>query len=385
MTKDFPPPITNQLPQQHILTHPAAREDKPFLHIAGMSLAHGKLPVLTNIELRVKREEIFCLLGPSGCGKTTLLKAIAGFETPVAGKLYLNGKVISSPQMLVPPADRNINMVFQDLALFPHLSVKANILLSMKHGSRKDQHRRMDALITALKLEHVVNQYPHTISGGEQQRTALARALAPQPALLLLDEPLASQDIELKQKLQVTLRALIKEEKLTALLVTHDQNEAFALSDKIGVIHAHGLEQVGTPYEIYYQPRSRFIADFIGKGVLVNGIIEEGTLNSEFGRIKKFQLVTPPDTAPAPLVNPYRRQSLNVKVLVRPDDVRLDNRSAIRAKIKEATFQGSHFLYSLELHSGTKLLSLMPATYRYNLNEEVGIVFSFQHIVAFAS
>ncbi|BBM89408.1 iron(III) transport system ATP-binding protein [Spirochaetota bacterium] len=395
------------IPNQHPLKRTV------FLKIDNLVLNYQKLTIVKDLSLSIYKEEIVCLLGPSGCGKTTLLKALAGFIAPSRGRICLYDKPISTAEHLVPPAARNITMVFQDLALFPHMTVKENIMVAMKNSRARTQKNRLDTLITALKLEHVINKYPHLISGGEQQRTALARALAPKPPLILLDEPLSSQDVELKQKLQFSLKLLLKEEKITTIFVTHDQDEAFALSDKMGVLHNQTLEQYGTPYEVYYQPASRFIADFIGKGTLINGIIEEGILISEFGRIKKFQLVTRSHTSQATSVTtspqktntpnqyshthapsstpvsqpsphePYKRKSLNVKLLVRPDDVQLDNRSAIRAHITQIIFQGSHFLYVLKLNSGTELLSLMPSIYRYNIGEEVGIAFSFQRIIVF--
>ena len=214
-----------------------------FLDIQNTSIAYGSNTVVHDISIQLEKGEIGCLLGPSGCGKTTLLRAIAGFEPITHGKISLNGNVVSQINKILPPEKRQIGMVFQDFALFPHLNVADNIRFGIRHLKRSEQKQRITELLSLIGLEKMRTRFPHELSGGQQQRIALARALAPKPHLLLLDEPFSSMDVELRGELAREVRKILKQEQITAILVSHDQNEAFAMADNIGVMHEGKLQK----------------------------------------------------------------------------------------------------------------------------------------------
>src|SRR5512137_2237105 len=216
---------------------------------------------------------IGCLLGPSGCGKTTVLRCIAGFEPVQAGSIALSGRTVSAPGLLIPPEQRRVGMVFQDYALFPHLTITANVGFGFGGRPTPSQRERVQAMLALVGLAGVGNAYPHELSGGQQQRVALARALAPEPDLLLLDEPYSNLDVDLRERLSIEVRDIIKRTGTTAILVTHDQHEAFALADEIGVMREGRIEQWDTAYNLYHKPETRFVADFVGQGVFLRGVV----------------------------------------------------------------------------------------------------------------
>lgn len=228
--------------------------------------------VLNNTSLKLNKGEIACLLGASGCGKTSLLRCIAGFEKPLQGEIYLEQTLASSPDFFLAVEQRQIGMVFQDYALFPHLSVKKNIQFGLKNSSIPAALHLsvVDDTIALLGLSEQADKFPHQISGGQQQRVAIGRAIATKPKLLLLDEPFSNLDLHLRERLAHDLRQLLKSQDITALMVTHDQQEAFAFADTIGVMNAGKIEQWGCANEIYHQPKTNYVANFIGDGVVVN-------------------------------------------------------------------------------------------------------------------
>ena len=229
---------------------------------------------------------IGCLLGPSGCGKTTVLRCIAGFEPVQGGEIALSERVVSRPGLQVPPERRGIGMVFQDYALFPHLSVAKNVAFGLSRLGSAEMARRTSAMLELVGLAAAADVYPHELSGGQQQRVALARALAPAPDLLLLDEPFSNLDIDLRERISVEVREILKAAGTTAILVTHDQHEAFALADEIGIMKDGTIEQWDSAYNLYHRPRTRFVADFVGQGVFLRGVAaSEGRLVTELGEL----------------------------------------------------------------------------------------------------
>ena len=246
----------------------------PWLAVQSIRLAYGRKTVVDQLSLALEAGSIGCLLGPSGCGKTSVLRAIAGFEAVTGGEIRLNGELVSGKGVHLPPEQRRIGMVFQDHALFPHLSVAANVGFGLRGVS--DADTRVAEMLERVGLAHAAKRFPHELSGGQQQRVALARALAPNPALLLLDEPFSSLDVDLRERLGGELRSLLKAAGTTALLVTHDQHEAFAIADEIGVMAKGGIQQWASAYKLYHQPVNRFVADFVGQGAFLPGVVTDG-------------------------------------------------------------------------------------------------------------
>ena len=246
------------------------------LSVSQVSLVYPQSPnaVLSQASLELAQGQIACLLGASGCGKTSLLRCIAGFETPSEGSIYLGKIQAFSKQRVLPVERRRIGMVFQDYALFPHLTVAANIGFGLKN-SQIDHHKHASIIHDTLRLLGLLSEaekYPHQISGGQQQRVAIGRAIAPKPALLLLDEPFSNLDLHLRERLAHDLRQLLKSQNITALMVTHDQQEAFAFADMIGVMNQGKIEQWGSADSIYRQPETDYVANFIGDGVVLTQI-----------------------------------------------------------------------------------------------------------------
>jgi iron(III) transport system ATP-binding protein len=330
-------------------------------------------PVIRGLSLALNRGTIACLLGPSGCGKTTVLRAIAGFEPLQGGRILLDGAVVSSPGFAVPPERRRVGMVFQDYALFPHLSVADNVGFGLGSYKRAERAARIGEVLRLVGLDGAGGKYPHELSGGQQQRVALARALAPRPQLLLLDEPFSNLDVDLRERLSLEVREILKAQGTTAILVTHDQYEAFAMADEIGVMHAGVIEQWGTAHQLYHRPASRFVADFIGQGVLMPGrLTGPGEIKLELGTLRSRE----PLEVPA--------NGAEVDVLIRPDDIVHDDDSPLRAQVLHKAFRGAEILYTLRLSSGGKVLSLVPSHHDHGLGDWIGIRIEVDDVVAFA-
>jgi iron(III) transport system ATP-binding protein len=248
----------------------------PALEISRICFEYrGHGPVCWNFSLSLGEGDIGCLLGPSGCGKTTVLRCIAGLEPVQAGEIRLRGQVVSRPGHTAAPEARRVGFVFQDYALFPHLTVAANVGFGLKHLPAAEKSSRVNDLLSAVGMERSGPKYPHELSGGQMQRVALARALAPRPQLLLLDEPFSNLDVDLRERLSIEVRSILKAFGTTALLVTHDQHEAFAMADYVGVMNQGVVEQWDAPYTLYHRPATRFVADFVGEGVLIDATAAE--------------------------------------------------------------------------------------------------------------
>lgn len=337
------------------------------------------LRVLDRLSLTLRAGRIGCLLGPSGCGKTTALRVIAGFERPVGGRVRIDGEIVSSPDRMLPPERRNVGVVFQDFALFPHLTVADNIGFGLRQLSGSARARRVAELLDMVGLPGAGDRFPHEISGGQQQRVALARALAPRPRLLLLDEPFSSLDPELREKLALEVRTILQAHGTTALLVTHDQYEAFAMADEIGVMQDGRIAQWDTPYDLYHRPATEAVADFVGMGVILRGYLSpDGTaVDIKLGRLP---IRDRGEQAAAGASASARRE---VSVLMRPDDVVHDDASPLRAKVLRKAFRGAQFLYTLELDGGEALLALVPSHHDHAIGEWIGVRVDADHVITF--
>jgi iron(III) transport system ATP-binding protein len=341
-----------------------------LLRVDALAHAYGAIQVVRGLSFSLSRGTIGCLLGPSGCGKTTVLRCIAGFEAVQEGTIYLNGQAVSRPGSATPPEKRRIGMVFQDYALFPHLKVSENIAFGLHDLARGERNARVRELAEMVGLAAALEKFPHEISGGQQQRVALARALAPRPDLLLLDEPFSNLDVDLRERLSLEVRDIIKASGATAVLVTHDQQEAFAMADEIGVLHQGRIQQWAPAYDLYHRPANRFVADFVGQGVFLPAkVLNEHQLEIELGVLNRHS--DPRDTAS------------ELEVLLRPDDVIHDDAAPIHAEVLHKAFRGAEILYTLRLGSGRKVLALVPSHHNHALGERIGVRLDVDHVVAF--
>jgi len=350
------------------MTKPSA-----LLNVQNLSASYQGLPVLENTNLQVQKYDIVCLLGNSGCGKTTLLRSIAGLHEITQGQIELDQKLLSNASKTLAPEFRNIGMMFQDLALFPHLTIYENVAFGIRKQAKSFIKSRVEHVLALVDIQQSqYKKYPHELSGGQQQRVALARAIAPQPTLLLLDEPFSSLDPELREQLATQVRDILKQEQVTTVMVTHDQKEAFVMADWVGVMHQGEIVQFDTPYNIYHQPTSRFVADFVGLGDLIPvQITAHNTVRSVFGEIK--------GEIPA-----HFELHQEYDLLVRPDDIPHDDDSPIKAIIEEKRFLGAEFIYTLRLPNGQKLSCYAPSHHNHPIGQPLGIRLELEHLVLFS-
>ncbi|MFG6448252.1 ABC transporter ATP-binding protein [Roseateles sp. BYS180W] len=352
----------------------------------------GRRDAVISVSMALEQGQIGVLIGPSGCGKTSLLRAVAGLERLHSGRISVAGDCVADAEqgLHLPPEARRIGMVFQDYALFPHLTIAQNVAFGLKHLPRAERAARVQDMLELVGLAHAAQRAPHQLSGGQQQRVALARALAPAPRLLLLDEPFSSLDVDLRERLSQELRAILKQAGTTALFVTHDQAEAFAIGDSVGVMHQGRLEQWDAAYTVYHRPATRFVAEFIGHGVFVPARVEA----LEQGR----RVVTPlgevtgladlrqaPDYCPLGCechLNDPAPQACDL--LLRADDIVHDDDAPTKARIERKVFRGSEFLYTLSLAGGEQLLALVPSHHDHKVGDWIGIRAEVDHVVTFA-
>jgi len=345
--------------------------NKPLLKLEQINIYYGSHHVIKNIDLELSEGEIACLLGASGCGKTSLLRSIAGFEKTNQGKVQVRGNIVNDKTTYIPPEQRHIGMVFQDFALFPHLNINNNIAFGLQGFDKKSKNQRVQELLEMIGLVDIGEKFPHQLSGGQQQRVALARALAPKPDLLLMDEPFSSLDVELREQLASDVRRIIKNEGITAILVTHDQNEAFAMADKVGLLHEGKIIQWDSPYNLYHQPATQYVANFIGQSVIIPGqIIDNNTIHTDLGTIH--------GKVPCGC-----QSSCHVDVLIRPDDLIHDDKSIHQLEIIDKVFRGAEFLYTLKLNNDLSVLCIAPSHHNHELNSNLGISLDMSHIVVF--
>ena len=350
--------------------NPPREQHRPtVLELRNVSCMYGAdRPAISGISFAAQEGEIVCLLGPSGCGKTTTLRAIAGFEPVTAGEIRLEGRLVSEPGHLIPTEQRRIGMVFQEYALFPHLRVKDNVAFGLQHLSAGERTTQVRSLLEMVGLTDLAARYPHELSGGQQQRVALARALAQKPVVLLLDEPFSNLDPDMAGKMREDLHDLLRRTKTTAILVTHDHDEAFAMADRIAVLNNGRLEQLDTPETIYHTPSTPFVADFVGQADFIPGTIENGTVQTEIG--------TFPNQA-------GYRSGAQVVVMIRPDDIHIVPVAKSFAHIVARQFRGSENLYTISLPSGRVVHSSEPSTTVYPVGTPVQLQLNATHTVLF--
>ena len=351
-----------------------------FLEVSQLDVRYGsrQTPAVHGVTLGLAAGEIGVLIGPSGCGKTTLLRAVAGLEAVAAGSIRLSGELVGAPGRSVAPEQRRIGMVFQDYALFPHLSVGRNVAFGIHELPRGEQQQRVRECLALVGLEGSEARFPHELSGGQQQRVALARALAPRPQLMLLDEPFSNLDVDLRERLAHEVRGILKAAGATALFVTHDQFEAFAIGDVIGVMHEGHLHQWDDAYTLYHRPATRFVADFIGHGVFAPAtLVQRGT-----NVVAQTPLGDLTDLAECPLPSSYPGGECDV--LLRADDIVHDDHAPVQAQIVRKAFRGSEFLYTLRLRSGLQVMAHVPSHHDHAVGEWIGIRAQVDHVVTFA-
>jgi len=334
-------------------------------------------PAVNEVSFGLAAGDIGVLIGPSGCGKTTLLRAIAGLERASVGEIVIGGALVGSERVHVPAEARRIGMVFQDYALFPHLDVGRNVGFGIEHLPRAERAARVAQALELVGLGGTERQHPHELSGGQQQRVALARALAPRPQLLLLDEPFSNLDVDLRERLAHEVRSILKAAGITALFVTHDQMEAFAIGDAIGVMHESRLHQWDDAYTLYHRPATRFVADFIGHGVFAPATLRE-VANQVVVETPLGELT---DMAECPL--PCAFVGGQCDVLLRADDIVHDDAAPVKAEIMRKSFRGSEFLYTLRLASGQIVLAHVPSHHNHRIGEWIGIRAEVDHVVTF--
>ncbi|MEA2887530.1 MAG: putrescine transport system ATP-binding protein [Bradyrhizobium sp.] len=369
MTEDVAP---KDLPLQDSAKIEAtvAAVDMPLLRIAGVTKRFGGFTAVDKLSLDIRAGEFFALLGPSGCGKTTLLRMLAGFETPDAGKILLNGRDIARAL----PHQRPVNMMFQNYALFPHLNVRDNIAFGLRRANmpRPQIDARVAEMVALVKLEGLEKRKPDQLSGGQKQRVALARSLARRPKVLLLDEPLAALDKKLRENTQGELMELQRRLGLTFIIVTHDQEEAMTVADRIGVMDSGRLEQVATPRQLYEAPASRWIAEFVGDINMLEGQIET----------RDAHLLTIATRGAGTIVAAEPRQPLaktTICVAIRPEKVKLSRRGPVsdagaipmnrlEGVVTEVNYLGGVTTYKVKLDSGAVLRASMANTARLDMN-----------------
>ncbi|TAK30426.1 MAG: ABC transporter ATP-binding protein [Chloroflexota bacterium] len=329
----------------------------------------GQVHAVDGLSLGLAEGEILALLGPSGCGKTTTLRLIAGFERPDQGSIKLGGRVVANDGVWIPPEHRGVGMVFQDYALFPHLTVEANVgfgLVSQPHARRKQRAREMLELVGLAGLE---SRYPHELSGGQQQRVALARALAHSPVVVLLDEPFSNLDADMRAQVRGEVQSILRKTGSTSVFVTHDQEEAMDIADRVAVLNHGRLEQLNTPEAVYHTPATRFVADFVGQADFLPGTVRAEGIDTEIGFMEGETNLS---------------EGTEVDVMVRPDDLDIVPSPQGTAVVAKRQFRGATNLYTLHLPSGVVLHSSQPSRAIFGEGAHVLINSSLlSHLVAF--
>lgn len=344
---------------------------KTVLSVNEISKSFDNHRVVNRLSLSLTRGTIGCLLGPSGCGKTTILRAIAGFEEIDSGEIHINGRLVSGRSFLTAPDKRKIGMVFQDYALFPHLNLKDNIGFGLRYMKRPEKEKRVKEMLDLVRLDDAAARFPHEISGGQQQRVALARALAPEPELLLMDEPFSNLDVVLRERISAEVRDILKKQGTTSLMVTHNQHEAFAIADEIGVIDQGALLQWDTAYNLYHRPADDRVADFVGEGVLIPGrVLDDRRVETGLG-ILEGQFHYPCS------------DGCQADVLIRPEDIIHDDASSFKARIIKKQFRGANIQYTLKLPSNDVVMALVPSTCQHEAGQSIGIIAQVNDIILF--
>ncbi len=328
--------------------------------------AHA-LPVVENVSFSLDKGDLLGLLGPSGCGKTTLLRMIAGFEQPSTGSIILSHQMVAGEGVNIPPEYRNTGMVFQDYALFPHLTIAENIAFGLKTQkpplNKRQIQQQVGDVLTLVGLGGLDNRYPHQLSGGQQQRVALARALAPQPSLILLDEPLSNLDVQVRQRLRHEIRHILKATQITAIFVTHDQEEALAISDKIAVMNRGKIEQIGIPEAVYTRPTSRFVAEFVTQANFLPARRRGDRWQTEIGGWD---------------CGHKEADCHQGEVMVRQEDILLSPDDQGKITVVDRQFLGREYRYCLAMPSGNQIHARTSLSTQLDIGTKVSLDISNQ-------
>jgi iron(III) transport system ATP-binding protein len=322
------------------------------------------IPAVRSISFEMEAGEILALVGPSGCGKTTTLRLIAGLERPDSGLISLDGKILTSETVFTPPERRSVGMVFQDHALFPHLSVFENVAFGLRGQQPAEVRMKVKELLHMVEMESLGKRYPHELSGGERQRVALVRALAPHPKLLLLDEPFSSLDADLRIQIREQVRGVLKSIHATAIFVTHDQEEALFMGDCLAVFKDGAIEQIGTPEEVFHASKSPYVAKFMGRSDFIVGETSTKGIQTELGLVSQTTAL-PPNT--------------HVEIAFRADDIHFFPHTSGNATITERLFRGAFYMYRLTLDSGQIVNALKPHADLFPVGERVQATVSPGH------
>ncbi|ESP93027.1 MULTISPECIES: ABC transporter ATP-binding protein [Pseudoalteromonas] len=329
------------------------------LSIESLQYSYDGHAVIDNLDLQVKENEIVCLLGASGCGKTTTLKAIAGLIRPQNGVIRIGQKQVNGDREFVAPQHRNVGMMFQDYALFPHLTVAQNVAFGLRKLSRVEKQSRVDEMLELVHLGAYAKRFPHELSGGQQQRVAIARALAYRPSLLLLDEPFSNIDAQVRFQLISDIRSIIKDQKVSAIFVSHSKDEAFAFSDRLAIMHQGKIAQLGCPTELFQQPKNQIVAEFLGRGIYLDATHSgNGSFQTQFGLVDS-------------LTQQQNAQNKG-KIFVRPSHIELYNTDSGEIKVNQERFVGTEYLYAIELQ-GQQLEIAKPADNPLDLSKPISL------------
>jgi len=345
-----------------------------LLTLEGVTRSYGGETAVDAVDLAVREGELLTLLGPSGCGKTTTLRLVAGLERPSSGRITLDGTVLADDGHFVPPEDRDVGLVFQDFALFPHLTVRENVAFGLRDADDEATADRVDDLLDLVELEAHGDKTPGQLSGGQRQRVALARSLAPEPDLLLLDEPFSNLDVRLRVEMREEVRDILKEAGVTAISVTHDQEEALSISDRVGIMNDGRLEQLGKPEVVFENPESRFVASFLGRASFLPGRVRGDVVDTPLGTLPTDQLNGP--------VHAY--DGARIDVLVRPDDLeaRPVDADVADGRVVNRQYTGPAFVYRVALHSGEVVRCLHNHVEAFEHDQPVGVDIVADHPLA---
>ncbi|MFC5714053.1 ABC transporter ATP-binding protein [Thalassorhabdus alkalitolerans] len=314
-----------------------------FIHLQQLTKFFNKTslkPAVDQIDLEIKKGEIITFLGPSGCGKTTTLRMIAGFEQPSVGSISIDGKTVSDSNFSLPPEKRGIGMVFQEYALFPHLNIEKNVMFGLNKWRPRERKKRAAEVLELVGLESYADRFPNELSGGQQQRVALARALAPRPHVVLMDEPFSNLDAGLREKMRIEVTSILRKANTTAIIVTHDQKDAFAVSDRVVVMKEGVIQQIAAPKEMYRCPKNCFVAQFVGKTNLLSGKLcpDMKHVNTHIGKV----------------CLPQQSETMieNVKVSIRPEGCRLAEQGRYNGEVVQVTYGGEYQELQVRLEEG---------------------------------